>query len=159
MQYREAGFSNWLSTTTSRTRKTIRNLNPSTSYEIRLRSRCDEGWTGYSPVYIFSTLSGRFNLETSTELLDDKESEPIIFNKLYPNPVSDVLTLDYELDLDGLVQINMFDLLGRSVFEQQQTQEEGRQKIQISVNNLTPGTYFLKISAKNSQIIRKFIKN
>lgn len=156
LQYRAAGTNTWTRTSTRRTRKTLRNLSPGTEYEIQFRSRCPEGWTSFGPTYVFSTLSGRFNGEPLPTLIDD---EPIEFNKLYPNPTSNDLTLDYYLDDDGEVNIMVFDMLGRTVLEQNLQQEEGVQKVQLTTQHLENGTYFLKINAQDAQIIKKFIKN
>lgn len=156
VQYREEGFTTWTRVSTSRTRKTLRNLIPSTNYEVRFRSRCPEGWTEYSPVYGFSTLTGRFTSDASETVAN---YEPIEFNKMYPNPTSDQLTLDYELDIDGEVEINVYDMLGRKVIHQSLFQEEGQQKVPLNVSNLQNGTFILQINSENQQIIRKFIKN
>ncbi len=156
IQYRIAGTSTWSRVSTSRTRKTLRNLSTGTEYEVRLRSRCPEGWTDYGPIYGFSTLTGRFTEESEQVVTT---YEPIEFNKMYPNPATDQLTLDYSLDLDGSVEIEVYDMLGRKVIQQSLQQEEGQQKVQIQTANLLDGTYILRITAENQQVIRKFIKN
>jgi len=156
IQYREEGFNDWTQVSTSRTRKTLRNLLPSTNYEVRLRSRCPEGWTDYSPVYGFATLSGRL-----TEAAQENVTvyQPIEFNKMYPNPTIDQLNLDYVLDIDSQVDINVYDMLGRKAISQALQQEEGQQKISLNTAVLQSGTYILQINTENQQIIRKFIKN
>ena len=157
IQYRESGFTNWTRVSTSRTRKTLRNLFPSTQYEIRFRSRCPEGWTDYGPIYGFSTLSGRIIEETEQAPL--ATYEPVVFNRMYPNPTADDLTLDYEMDIDGPVNIVVFDMLGRRVIQQTLNQEEGHQKVRIPTADLLNGTYILHITVENQQIVRKFIKH
>ena len=156
IQYREEGFTNWSRVSTSRTRKTLRNLFPSTNYEVRFRSRCPEGWTDYSPVYGFATLSGRLTEEGQENVAT---YQPIEFNKMYPNPTSNQLTLDYMLDIDGQVEVNVYDMLGRKVINQSLQQEEGQQKVPLNTADLLDGTYILQINTENQQIIRKFIKN
>ncbi len=157
IQYREAGFTNWSRVSTSRTRKTLRNLFPGTEYEIRFRSRCPEGWTDYGVTHVFSTLTGRVPEGAAKANL--AAYEPIAFNKMYPNPTSANLTLDYEMDIDGLVNITVYDMLGRRVIEQSVIQEEGHQKINLPTAELQSGAYILHITAENQQIVRKFIKN
>ena len=157
IQYREAGFANWTRVSTSRLRKTLRNLLPSTNYEVRFRSRCPEGWTDYGPLYGFATLSGRISSEENPEIA--AVYEPLEFNKMYPNPTSGQLTLDYLLDIDGQVSIQVYDMLGRNVIKQSLQQEEGQQKVRLNTADLENGAYILKINAENQQIIRKFIKN
>lgn len=156
IQYRIAETSTWSRVSTSRTRKTLRNLRTGTEYEVRFRSRCPDGWTDYGSIYGFSTLSGRFTEESEQVV---STYEPIEFNKMYPNPTTDRLTLDYILDLDGLVEIEVYDMLGRRVIQNALQQEEGQQKVQIMTSELLNGTYILRITAENQQIVRKFIKN
>ena len=129
VQYREEGFTNWSRVSTSRTRKTLRNLLPGTNYEIQFRARCPEGWTSYGEVYGFSTLTGRL---TEDQAPVTANYDPIEFNRMYPNPTTDQLTLDYLLDIDGEVTIKVYDMLGKQVISQSYHQEEGQQKVQLT---------------------------
>ncbi|MEM6318543.1 MAG: T9SS type A sorting domain-containing protein [Bacteroidota bacterium] len=157
IQYREEGFTGWTRVTTSRTRRTLRNLFPSTTYQVRFRSRCPDGWTDYGPTYTFNTLSGRFSPEVEEQVLTDHE--PIVFNKMYPNPTTDGMTLDYELDIDGEVIIRVFDMLGRRVVNRVENQEEGQQKIWLPTADLQNGTYILQVTMEDQQIVKKFVKH
>jgi phosphatidylserine/phosphatidylglycerophosphate/cardiolipin synthase-like enzyme len=70
--------------------------------------------------------------------------------KAFPNPVREIL--DLEVSKKGIIQI--FDLLGRKVFEQKVG--EGNQFLQVE--KLISGTYFLKFYTENSQQILKIVK-
>ena len=70
---------------------------------------------------------------------------------VYPNPLENELQL--ENSENGTVQI--FDLLGRIVFEQRVN--EGREM--LNLGRLNSGTYFLKFFNENAQQIEKIIKN
>ncbi len=152
--YRKAGSSNWFRVGTRRTRKTLRNLSTGTDYEMRLRARCPDGWTEYGVTYGFTTLSGR--LQTEQELI---EYEAITFDRMYPNPATDELNLSYSLDLEGEVNIAVYNMLGQRVITQSLRQEEGRQKVQLNIADLQAGTFILQIQAEDQQIVKKFVKN
>ena len=156
IQYRVEGTATWTRVSTRRTRKTLRNLLTGTNYEVRFRSRCPDGWTEYSVIYGFATLSGRIEADSRETLV---EYEAIEFHKMYPNPTIDQLNLDYSLELDGQVEIAVYDLLGRKIITKSLQQEEGSQKVQISTRSLQFGTYIIQIITENQQITRKFIKN
>ncbi len=70
--------------------------------------------------------------------------------KAFPNPVREIL--DLEVSKKGIIQI--FDLLGRKVFEQKVG--EGNQFLQVE--KLISGTYFLKFYTENNQQILKIVK-
>ena len=70
--------------------------------------------------------------------------------KVYPNPVENEL----HLELEGNGEIQIFDLLGRPIYEQKVA--AGNES--LSVENLISGTYFLKFSNEDSQQIIKIVK-
>lgn len=74
--------------------------------------------------------------------------------KLYPNPVSNNLTI--ENSFLGNLQLKVFNQFGQMVLKQNQNTASTL----LNVSNLTSGIYFLNIDSKegNSQTI-KFIKN
>ena len=154
VQYRKAGDSRWRTTSTSRTVKTLRRLSTGTTYEYRLRSRCPEGWTDYSDVRTFTTLSGRVPAGVVLQ-----EYEEITLNRLFPNPATDHLKIDYTLEVDGEVEIIVYDMLGRQVQVIQEHQDDGVQKVILDVSNLETGTHIIQIRTEEEMVVKKFIKN
>lgn len=72
--------------------------------------------------------------------------------KIYPNPVSDVLNIDYSSTISKFI---IFDLVGRKIGEFSNSGNLNS----IDVSNLSTGTYLLKIQTEdNSQSTIKFIK-
>ena len=69
----------------------------------------------------------------------------------YPNPFSDVITL--ELKEKNTVQVEMIDCTGKALLSQT-LNPDGR----IETHHLTSGLYFLKVSSQNGSIIKKMIK-
>lgn len=69
--------------------------------------------------------------------------------KIYPNPVSSMLTIQSEKSIDT---IEVFDALGRLVLTKKSTNT-------LDVSSLQSGTYLMKIGSQNSIESIKFIKN
>jgi hypothetical protein len=67
---------------------------------------------------------------------------------VYPNPVSDILHLEGDID-DG--QVSIFDLMGRRVYT-------GAYQPTIPVDQLNDGMYLLSVTTNEGQVInQKFI--
>jgi hypothetical protein len=69
--------------------------------------------------------------------------------EIYPNPVSSILTIKSEKNIDA---IEVFDALGRLVISRKSEQK-------IEVSSLQSGTYLLKIFSGNTVEHLKFIRN
>ncbi|MFY9151730.1 MAG: PKD domain-containing protein [Prolixibacteraceae bacterium] len=79
--------------------------------------------------------------------------------KVYPNPVSDVLNIQYSGRSLNAIQIDLVDISGKVVSTQQIYQVEPGQTISLNVNSLRKGMYVCKISSENQSInVAKFIK-
>jgi len=89
--------------------------------------------------YFFGTLSNS----------DLHEKKNIV---IYPNPVTDIVTIKASNQLN-IRSIEVFDLLGKKVFEKNNTNY-------LSLKTLESGTYFMKITTDEQKIvIKKLIKN
>lgn len=67
--------------------------------------------------------------------------------KVYPNPATDVLTID----LNGIEKIEIYNLQGKLV-------EKEFYKNKILINQLPSGMYLLKVNTLNKNYVTKFIK-
>lgn len=78
----------------------------------------------------------------------------------YPNPFSSTTTLEFNLSETKNVSISITDVMGRIVKTiQTKYLQQGNNKIEINLSELTNGIYFCKInSTENNQTI-KLIKN
>lgn len=80
---------------------------------------------------------------------------------VYPNPANTTLNLDYVLNMDGEVQIEISDVLGKKVI-QETTDGHAAEKTNKVLNaaDLAPGTYLLTIKQNGAVILStKVIKN
>lgn len=79
---------------------------------------------------------------------------------IYPNPFSDVLNTTVTLKEAGTVRIDLLDIAGRVVKQQEFKAEKGTYPVQMSgLADIVPGNYFLKTSiagkAINTQTVIK----
>lgn len=79
---------------------------------------------------------------------------------LFPNPVSDQLNLRFELSEPKQLEIEVFNVLGQSVYNYGKSFfSSGDHQISIKTQDLSTGMYFLKISDHGRQINKTFIIN
>lgn len=74
---------------------------------------------------------------------------------IYPNPVNDVLTLNYKgtADLKGVVNVQIMDVTGKIVIKFRSASIY--KIIQIPVNNLKRGFYFTRVTVMNDIVMNK----
>ena len=71
---------------------------------------------------------------------------------IYPNPVSDKLYIETEVEIEEVV---VYDVYGRH----QVTETPSRQgNLSVDVSNLNSGVYFVKVVTENGEVVKRFIK-
>ena len=77
------------------------------------------------------------------------DDEPVLDSELqldvFPNPWSERLSIRFETDEIGLLQIDVFDLLGRTVHSGSQQHSGGSGSYVWSGNDAAPGVYFVRL--------------
>lgn len=109
----------------------------------------------------WKTAKQAYNINTSTGIkvmtclvgIDDVEFENN-FN-IYPNPCTDKLIIGTDLEFDDKDIIEIFDQLGRSINARYIV---NRNNIEVDVNNLSAGTYIVRIFTQGNVIVKKFEK-
>jgi PKD repeat protein len=87
------------------------------------------------------------NISSTTGINEEDPSAGLL---VYPNPVRDLLTIDFTNAVIRPGQIEIRDLSGRTVYERSQDREESNgSSVQIDVANLSPGIYFLNVKGEN----------
>ena len=89
-----------------------------------------------------------FSEDCSALNIDDKLlAQSIIF---YPNPVSDVLTIDSKKA--SLMRVEIFSILGKKVKKINSNFEA------IKIDNLSKGVYLVRIFSDKGEVVKKMIK-
>lgn len=73
--------------------------------------------------------------------------------QLYPNPATDYLNIDFELQ-NGMPVINLFNANGRLI----NSQISNTFPIRMNIGNLPDGIYLIQITTDNTSINKKFLK-
>lgn len=87
-----------------------------------------------------------------------QEVENISSVILYPNPLNANATIEFTLNANSMVSINMFDLTGKISFYKQEKLNKGHHFISIDASEIPSGIYFTQIvDGKNSYRIKTVI--
>ena len=79
--------------------------------------------------------------------------------KLYPNPVNDVLNIQFSGNSMKVLQIEIFNIAGQRMSIQELRHVEQGQNLGLNVNSLQKGSYICKMISENQLIgVEKFIK-
>jgi len=105
--------------------------------------------------------AGEYKIYTSKKLdgpayldIDEKDIQGNQELKLYPNPVSNQLTVVSESPINN---VEVFNLIGQKLISVEQGSE---QSTSLNVSGLKSGVYFVKVQTVNGKIsTRKFLKN
>ena len=78
--------------------------------------------------------------------------------RLYPNPVSDQLTLDLESQKDSDLLLSLVGIDGKTYYSRAEQLQQGQQQVQLDVQNLVPGIYFVRLQTESGIESLKFVK-
>jgi hypothetical protein len=74
---------------------------------------------------------------------------------LYPNPATDHITLEFGQNSEGNYQIDIYNSLGQIV-KTQQYSSTNFSRLEISLDGLANGAYFVRMNKKDSTEIKSF---
>ena len=97
------------------------------------------------------TVTGNRHLVANLIHVDGIEEQNDITITLYPNPVSNKLTIETTEAID---HIEIFNMVGAMVYSQKNCSD----KVEIHTADLQAGTYFIRMTTQNVTEVRKFVK-
>lgn len=87
------------------------------------------------------------------------ETEKIMLKKVFPNPASDQLTIEFSSEQSGLTDMYVYDIGGRALLKISEEMSMGFNSKQIDVSRLPSGVYFVYLpSAEGANARLKFVK-
>lgn len=148
LQIKYANSSTWYTLgTVAVTQVTITGLQPSTSYHWRVKANC----SGYSAQKLLTTPAGLKGPDSAEEL----PNLTLRYFQFYPNPTTEMLTLNYTGDIYPNSEIVVSDLAGRIVMRQSLT--EAQQTLDVS--RLQAGIYVLTLMEGENRVeTERFVK-
>lgn len=78
--------------------------------------------------------------------------------KIYPNPVKDVLNLNFVTEETGSIACEIVDMNGKLLRKVERLHQGGLFEEQFNLDNLSQGIYFLRIRTGEGTSIEKFVK-
>lgn len=77
---------------------------------------------------------------------------------IFPNPIADMATMEFDLNSNVVAEIGLYDLVGRNIATLYQGQlTSGHQSIPLNTRGINSGVYFVKIKLNNQTVIKKVI--
>jgi hypothetical protein len=120
------------------------------------RNHSEDPWN--SGIYAQNiTIDGNLGPLFTDEILSDKTG----LLRGYPNPCSDLVNIEYELNRNSEITISIYDCLGNVLFSQnKRMQEIGKHMAEISMKTISHGVYFIILRSQDySRSIRVIKKN
>jgi len=114
--------------------------------------------TGKDYAVAIVTRSGKVENETQG-FISDEVKLPIEGPFYYPNPTAGQFRLEFFLPERGQTQIQVFDMQGKMVYQDDLGDFQGAYKNEVDLNNLEPGTYVLNITQNSLRLAEKIIVN
>lgn len=122
-------------------------------YFWRVRANTVAGDMPWSQPFWFDTM-----LQVSAQE-GNKIPDAYALEEIYPNPVISLATLQYSLPNPGVVQIELFDMLGRRIEMIESTiKPAGIYQEHLNTTTLAPGAYFVRLQAGSFVKTKKFVK-
>ena len=98
-------------------------------------------------------------IDFSIDLPDFEKGEGEHFANVFPNPAQKNQVLEFFTQQDGKVKIEILDAAGRVVkMVADKNLIQGKQKIEVNLQDLNAQVYFYRITGKNGTTMLKFVK-
>lgn len=157
LEYKSTNAPTWQSLKLKKPFRTINNLLPGTAYQVRLRAECPNGdisaWE-YDSMYLPLA-------KTNTHWTDSEETavaNNVPWVSIYPNPASDIISIQIQLDECEIFQCVIIDPLGQRVYTDRVPVCPNEIKT-IALNQLVPGNYIMQLQNQSGRLFRtRFVK-
>lgn len=79
---------------------------------------------------------------------------------IYPNPADNVATLDFDINTNGIGNVRIVDLMGKTIEKRTINYYAGNNKVLLNLNNLAAGVYYvtLQTGAETSNTVKLTVK-
>jgi hypothetical protein len=91
-----------------------------------------------------------------TVTVTNSESDGLLLN-VYPNPSSGSLTVDFELPEEQMFRLNIHDITGRLIWEEQRTGLKGKNSMFLDVQKAPSGLYLLECTSAPLRSVKRIM--
>ncbi|MFA6978706.1 MAG: T9SS type A sorting domain-containing protein [Ignavibacteriaceae bacterium] len=108
---------------------------------------------------VYAENTGTFTISTTVPVEVDLAAEKSFnLSQNYPNPFNPVTTISYSVHEFGLVNITIFDMLGRNIKTLvNKVQNPGEYSVPFDASQLSGGVYYYRITTNENSMTRKMI--
>ena len=106
--------------------------------------------------YMYAATYGRssYKMDISEDILGIENNYSISTFSMYPNPASNVVSISLDNSSEN-ISIIIYDQLGRRVLNKDF--ENVNNKVQISLNELNKGVYYVQVVSETTKFTKKLI--
>ena len=122
----------------------------------------DKAYVSNNSIYfesnkILGSIDNPYNIEIDTELQD---LEDYMMINIYPNPFEDLFELEFFVNENSDVEIDLFDISGRKIHTLKESSSMiGHQQLEFNCANIEKGIYIISLKIDNNQYQKRLIKN
>ena len=140
-KYRAQNANSWNELTTGATSRNLTGLVNGTTYEVSVKTFCNNINPGVSSDWSDTT----FNFTAGSLVRSFASTELSSDFSVYPNPTTDELNIDVVMDNETMTTVKVMDMSGRVVKQIEASTIVGQNKINISLAQLTAGLYTIQV--------------
>lgn len=97
--------------------------------------------------YLYGYMDPNITVGTAIENIAEEIPSSIELQGNYPNPFNPSTTIRYVLPMTGKVAVEVFDILGRNLYQLDLgTQNQGQNEFQFNASGLSSGMYFYRVT-------------
>ena len=142
LRYSTAVNGPWINSGCATNSKVLANLTANTTYYVEIRTACasinaQSAWSAYN----FTT---GVQLRPSEEPVNTLTEASSAFN-IYPNPTTDMMTVELTAAAAQTTTVKVYDLTGRLMKQVVSQTEAGTQKVEVSLGEIASGVYTVQV--------------
>ncbi|MEM0998586.1 MAG: M43 family zinc metalloprotease [Bacteroidota bacterium] len=140
----------WTPTTCEEWGRTFIDLSPWAGQKIFIKFETNIGRKDHDRIYLD-------NIQVTSSYVDEKAASGILAEDIhvYPVPNSGAFTVDAPLFARATVALKLWDLRGRTLWEQTETAGPGIYRPSLAFNGLAEGLYYLQIMIGDQRFVKK----
>ncbi|MBA3648831.1 MAG: aryl-sulfate sulfotransferase [Chitinophagales bacterium] len=145
--YKTDSSTEWTSFVTADHSYFLTDLMPETVYDWRIRTVCTvfNDSSEYSPIQKFNTIASTISQSAGTNFY------------FYPNPASDRLRLNFDLQKSSTVTFFISNVIGEAIYSKQWTAKEGFNSNEIYLPALSSGIYFTNFKSNTGEAHKQLV--
>lgn len=120
------------------------------------------GIENHGVIYAATMGRGIFRCETfrgPVSVPENTYTENSSLIQLYPNPATDNVNVQFDLNQNSDVEINVLNLNGQTLYSKKLNRiQKGEQNIELPVSNLSSGIYMISVKTNDGKYLGKLIK-